>query len=168
MANTYTLIASSAIGSGGASSITFSSIPNTYTDLQLLLSLRGSGNTATVGLNLYYNSNTSNYTYRRIDGSGSSLDSSAGSVPSTAILQGGNSTANTFGNYSIYIANYAGSTNKPSSSNAVNENNGGQEYATLSSTLWSNTSAITSIELSPSSGTILQYSTAYLYGIKNS
>lgn len=165
MPNTFTLIASSTVGSGGASNIEFTSIPQTYTDLQILISARGSGNTATVGLNLYYNSSTTSYTYRRIDGSGTSPDSSGAASPSAAILQGGNSTANTFGNYSMYIPNYTGNTNKFASSDAVNENNATQEYAVLSNTLWSNTSAITSIQLTPTSGTILQHSTAYLYGI---
>lgn len=168
MPNTMTLISSVNVGSGGAASIEFTSIPSTYTDLQILVSARGSGNTATVGLNLRYNSSTTNYSYRRLDASGSQLDSSGGSVPSIAILQGGNSFANTFGNYTINIPNYSGSTGKSASSICANENNVQQEYITLSSTLWNDTSPITSIQLVPSSGTILQYSTAYLYGIKNS
>ena len=166
MPNTMTLISAVTVGSGGAASIEFTSIPSSFTDLHILASVRGSNNIATTGLNLRYNSSTSNYTYRRIDGSGTTADSSSGATPSIAVLQGANATANTFGNYSIYIPNYTANINKSAVGQAANENNGTNEYITLSNTLWSDTSAITSIQLVPSSGTILQHSTAYLYGIK--
>ena len=42
MANTYIKIASNTVGSGGVSSITFSSIPQTYTDLVIKASVRTS------------------------------------------------------------------------------------------------------------------------------
>jgi hypothetical protein len=168
MSKKYQCIAEVVAGSGGVSSLNFTSIPDTYTDLQILVSLRASGTIATIGLNLYYNSSNSGYSYRRIDGSGSSVDSSTAGAPSIAIAQGGNATANTFGNYIIYIPNYAGSANKTATSESVNENNATQEYASLYAHIWANTAAITSIQLTPSSGTLLQYSSATLYGIRKS
>ena len=82
---------------------------------------------------------------------------------------GGTATANTFGNMEIYIPNYAGSSNKSVSVNQVGEDNAATAYATLLAGLWSNTAAITSIKLTPFSGgaSFVQYSTAYLYGVKN-
>jgi hypothetical protein len=81
---------------------------------------------------------------------------------------GNGATASTFGNGEVYIPNYAGSTNKSMSADGVSENNGTEAYTDLIANLWSNTSAITSILLYPDSGTWQQYSTATLYGIKNS
>ena len=48
MATTYTLISSVTVGSGGAASIEFTSIPSTYTDLVLKLSARSSRNVSTL------------------------------------------------------------------------------------------------------------------------
>jgi len=167
MANTFELI-SSYTATGSVASISFASIPATFTDLCIKVSVRGSNNIGTASLRLRYNSATTNFTNRRIDGSGSSVDSSSGSDGAIAILQGGDATANTFGNYDIYIPNYAGSNYKSASSDTVNENNAATEYATLYAHLWSQTTAISSIELTPSAGTLSIYSSAYLYGIKNS
>jgi hypothetical protein len=77
-------------------------------------------------------------------------------------------TANTFGNTDIYIPNYAGSANKSVSVDTVEENNGTTARALLGAILWSNTAAITALGLTPVSGSFVQYSTATLYGIKNS
>jgi hypothetical protein len=86
-----------------------------------------------------------------------------------AWTESSSTTANTFGNFELYIPNYAGSTNKSVSSDYVNENNatGGISYGLLAN-LWSNTAAINAISLSIYGGTnFAQYSTAYLYGVKN-
>jgi hypothetical protein len=168
MSKKYQCIAEVIVGSGGAASIDFASIPGTYKDLQVFVSVRGSNNIATTGLNLRYNSSTSGYSYRRLDGSGSSTDASTAASPSIAVQQGGNATANTFGNYTIYIPNYAGNLNKSASSDSVNETNATQEYSSLYAHIWADTAAITSIQLTPSSGTLLQHSSATLYGIRNS
>ena len=76
-------------------------------------------------------------------------------------------TANTFGNGDIYITNYASSNTKTVSIDGVTENNATGSFAILSTGSWT-TTAITSIKLESDGGTIAQYSTAYLYGIKNS
>ena len=172
MANTFELIASSTVGSGGASSIDFTSIPSTYTDLCLVTSLRTSG--TSVG-NAYgtFNGSTSGYSNRVLQGTGSGVSSFSGL--STAFYAGifntGTQTSNTFASTQIYIPNYAGSNNKSISTDNVTENNATEAYARLIASLWSNSAAITSISLFPESsvpyGTFVQYSTAYLYGVKN-
>ena len=168
MANTYTLISSVTVGSGGASSIDFTSIPGTYTDLVIKLSARSTSATADVKIN--FNSITTGYTRLALQGDGSSTPTSSSASDSwIGAIPGSGQTANAFGNTEIYIPNYAGSTNKSFSVDVVTETNATQAYATLLARLWSNTAAITSISLSALAGslTFAEYSTAYLYGISN-
>jgi hypothetical protein len=66
----------------------------------------------------------------------------------------------------VYIPNYAGSAYKSISIDAVDENNASSAYSVLTAGLWSNTAAITSLRLTDNNGGYLQYTTAYLYGIK--
>jgi hypothetical protein len=77
-------------------------------------------------------------------------------------------TASTFANNEVTIPNYTSSNFKSYSVDSVTENNATQAYAIFVAGLWSNTAAITSITLGLSSANFVQYSTAYLYGIKNS
>ena len=167
MANTFELIASSTVGSGGASSIDFTSIASTYTDLVVKLSVR-INNTSTAYSTIEFNGSAASFSCRWLDGSGSAA--SSGTTPSnTAFVSNwSGATASTFSNAEIYIPNYAGSTNKSYSSDSVTENNATAAYADLIAGLWSNTAAINQITLKPPSGTsFVQYSTAYLYGVKN-
>ena len=169
MANTFELIASSTVGSGGASSIDFTSISSTYTDLCLKVSARG--NYAGVGgtLKIEFNGSTSNLSSKLLESSGSSAYSY--NATSTLQIAGGtnaNNTASTFGNAEFYIPNYAGSTNKSVSIDGTGENNATENYQGLTAGLWSNTAAITSIKLVIVAANFVQYSTAYLYGVKNS
>jgi hypothetical protein len=165
MANTFVKIASVTVGSGGAATIDFTSIPSTYTDLVVKLSARV--NVADDQTWITLNSSTSGFSNRVLYGDGSTAAST-----SVARFIGYHNrsdvTANTFGNAEFYIPNYAGSSNKSMSSDSVWEQNGTTAYQALSASLWSNTAAITSITLTPQSGSYVQYSTATLYGIKNS
>jgi hypothetical protein len=168
MANTYQFIASNTVGSGGVASVTFSSIPSTYTDLCLKISARSE--TTTFALNLTVNGSSSDYSERLLYASSTSVASAdaSGSLINWLDLQNSSaSTANTFSNCDVYIPNYAGSNFKSFSGDTVTENNstsGNNLY--LNAALWSNTAAITSITLTPSSGDVAEYSTFYLYGIK--
>ena len=167
MADTYTLISSVTVGAGGASSIDFTSIPATYTDLLVKLSSR---NTSTGGaIYLRFNGSTSSYTVRYLEGNGAAASSGTDSTYLyVSELNTSSTTASTFSSADIYIPNYAGSTNKSVSADSVSENNATTAYAGIYAGLWSNTSAITQVTLYPSANTFAQYSTAYLYGIKNS
>ena len=173
MATTFIKIASVTVGSGGASSIDFTSIPATYTDLQVLLSVRSSttGGNAWVGLKLRFNSSTSGYTDRAVAGNGSTAFSFANTYGNFGFLGDvdmSDNTASTFGNTSLYCPNYAGSQFKSYSSDSVQENNATLAQADLVAGLWSNTSAITSINLTLNTGNFVQHSTATLYGISKS
>ena len=166
MANpTMTLIASVTVGSGGAATIDFTSIPSTYTDLCLKLSARST--TTDEYCNISFNGVTTNlsgiYLY------GSIATPTSGSLVPIFYTDSSATTANTFGNGEIYIPNYSGSANKSMSIDSVTENNATGASKILQAGLWSNTSAINRITLTHSgTGIFVQYSTAYLYGISNS
>lgn len=169
---TYTLIASNTVGSGGASSVTFSSIPSTYTDLCLKVSSRSDA-TGSAWRNYTIAFNGTSYllngTGRGLYGTGSAAGSETITVPIGQFSTSDSATSNTFSNSEIYIPNYNGSTNKSFSGDSVTENNATAALAYLVAGLWSNTAAITSITVGNESTAIFkQYSTAYLYGIKNS
>jgi len=148
------------VGSGGAASITFDSIPDTYTDLKVLVSGRCSttDTTATIAFNT-----GGTYTRKTLVGSGSAASSNTSAVD-FRISQSGD-TASTFGNSEIYIPNYAASTTKSYSVDAVNENNATAAFQAITAGLWNQTAAITSIVLTPGSGDFVEHSTATLYGI---
>lgn len=165
---TYFKIASVTVGSGGASSIDFTSIPSTYTDLCIKTSLRSAAASVNPGLLIKFNGSATGFTGRNVYGNGSSAASYSDTSGEIGTLAGNNATASTFGNAEIYIPNYAGSTNKSFSVDSVNENNATSASQYLYANLWSNTAAITSITLlSGGSVNLLQYSTATLYGISN-
>jgi len=165
---TYNLIASQVVGSGGASSVTFSSIPNTYTDLKVVASTQQTGAATTASLNLTLNGSSSGFTYRALQGSGSGASSINGSTGYWGQGDAASATANTFGNAEFYLPNYTSSNYKSISADTVDENNIAAAYAQFTALLWSNTAAITSVSLVSGNGNWAQYSTFYLYGIKNS
>lgn len=168
MPNTFTLISAQTL-STAAATVTFSSIPQTYTDLQLVISSRTTHAAAANDLALKFNGSSSSYTQKYIIGTGSSAVSGSQTYGQIGISPGTGSTATTFGSNFTYIPNYTGSQSKSFTSDDVYENNGTQAYQSFWSNLWANSSAITSIEVYTSaSGNFAQHSTFYLYGIKNS
>lgn len=168
MAFTYKAIATVTVGSGGAANIEFTSIPGTYTDLALRTSLRCT--VADNAGNIYLNTSSLNFSWLGIhfDGVNSLPISVRSNNNFDAHMVPSGDTASTFSNEEYYFVNYAGSTNKSFSIDSVSENNGTYSQFRLRSFLWSNTAAITGIKIAPSSGNYAQYSTATLYGIKNS
>lgn len=169
MANTFVKINTVTVGSGGAGSITFSSIPQTYTDLCVKMSLRLTNAVDVYGMVVSVNGTTTNsgFNWRRIMGTGSSASSTGATSGYTSDVPGSVFTANTFGSTEIYIPNYTGGGTKAMSIDDVSENNGSLAYQTMNGLRWNTTSAITSLVFS-TGGTFAQYSTATLYGIKNS
>ena len=166
MAVTYRLIETVTVGSGGAASIEFGSIPQTYTDLVVVVSGR-----TTQAANqdsdvvIRFNGSSSNLSYRSIRGNGT------GAASQTAyfgFLNGNSATASVFGSFSAYIPNYASSTAKSVSVASVTETNATDAYQALGAILWNDTSAITSLRILSTSSNLVQYSSASLYGIKNS
>ena len=168
MPNTYTLISSNTVGSGGAASVTFSSIPATYEDLCVLISARTNRAFEVDGISVNFNGSSANFSSRYLEGYGTSAYSATGTT-FAGTASGNTATSNTFGNSLLYIPNYTSANYKSFSADGVGENNGTFGLLNLVAGLWSNTAAITSITVLPTTGTSFnQYSTFYLYGIKNS
>lgn len=176
MANTFELIASSTVGSGGAANIDFTSIPSTYTDLVIKLSGRSTVSGDWEDMKIAFNGSTTDaqYYWKAVYGySGSTVGSNQGNGNSNARLQGNVSgstaTANTFGTWEMYVPNYAGSNQKSVSTDFASENNSTGTLLGFATNLWNQTSAINRVTLTTSGGNNLaQYSAAYLYGVKNS
>jgi hypothetical protein len=168
MANTMTLIASQTLASA-VSSVTFSSIPSTYTDLQLVVSARGTTQYDNGGYVYYFypNGATTNLSMKYLNGSGSAATS--GSDTSAFVyMTPSDYTASTFSNNSIYMQNYTSSNYKYYSTDSVMENNATAANRSLQAGLWSQTTAISSLTLTTASANFAVYSSFYLYGIKNS
>ena len=170
MANATQVLINSATANGSQTSITFSSIPSTYTDLLVQISARSTVTGSTESIYYYYNGANSNNNDRYMLGSGSAASSNQQLVAYGGELDTGNQTANTFSSHEIYIPNYSSTSNfKSSSVNSVEENNGTTCYMAMAGNLWSSTAAITSITITTSgSNDFVSGSNFYLYGIKNS
>jgi len=169
---TYQLISSVTVGSGGASTIDFTSIPGTYTDLCIKFS--GKSNFASVendGFAFRFNGDTgANYSRRSVYATGTNATnlSNTGLTFGYAGPLNGTSATNIFTSLDMYIPNYLSSNFKNISIDLVNQANQTGINAFLTAAIWSNTAAITSITLFDYSGSNLaQHSTAYLYGISN-
>jgi hypothetical protein len=168
MANTFVKIATVTVGSGGAASMAFTSIPSTYTDLCVKISARTNRASLADAINAALNGSSANFTYKLLEGDGVSAYSASGTTGLVGVATAATATASTFGSAEFYVPNYAGSTNKSISVDSVIETNAVTAYADLNALLWSNTAAITSITLTPAFGSFVQYSTATLYGISKS
>ena len=168
---TMTLIQSVTVPSGGSASIDFTSIPSTYTDLCLKVSLRDTNAGAAIDGGIRLNGATTNYSWKQVKGNGAASSSSGGTTETLIyawLHDGAGATASTFANIDIYIPNYAGSSAKSISFDGVQENNATTAYAVLSAGLWNSTAAVNQVTIVTSGTAFAQYSTAYLYGIRNS
>jgi hypothetical protein len=161
----YTLIERKELISS-ASSISFDGIPQIYTDLIVKMSLRydGTPGNAQQPTSISFNGSGSSKTSRYLRGDGSSplgltYTELYDWIPTTT------TTANTFSNGEIYIPNYTGSTNKSASIDSVIENNGTSSWLHTGALLWSNTAAITSIQISGIAYNFVAGSSISLYGI---
>jgi hypothetical protein len=177
MANTFELITSSTVGALGAGAVDITGIPSTFTDLVIKWSAR-TNNSNLFGYNyIYFNGSQTSYTAAKVlEGTGAGVSSYNQATTYAANLDsvGNNATGSTFENSEMYIPNYAGSNNKSFSIDAVGENNGTTAYSQLIAGMWSNSAAINRITFSTSATLLtggipqfMQYSTFYVYGVKN-
>lgn len=160
MAVTYEAIATQTLGSS-TSSVTFSSIPQTYTDLHIVFNGTSSAAGA-VGLGFRFNSDSSgNYSYRILYGSGSSA----------AINYSSNTTEGYFGNVwttqATSTADILGYSSSNTYKTVLARTDGAANRVALWASTWRSTSAITSLEiLTTNSDTYQAGSIFTLYGIK--
>ena len=170
LASTYTPIASQTLGSAAAS-VTFSSIPSTYTDLVLVIA--GKNTASGYGWGLQFNSDTgADYSWTMMEGSGTAATSTrgggTGATGQSIYFVSNQGISDSQGNAIVNIQNYANTTTYKTP--VLRENNpSSTTYPGLSASvgLWRNTSAINAVTLMvPAAGTtIAAGTTATLYGI---
>lgn len=160
--STYTPIYSQTLTST-ATSITFSDIPTTFTDLVLAISIIPSG--AGLSPQIRVNGDSgSNYSYTTLYGNGTSALSARGSGNNTTYLYYANSpTSGTTAQYNVQFQNYSNATTFKTMLHKLSVT--GIE-STLQCVLWRNTSPITSIQIFTSASSFASGSTFTIYGIK--
>jgi hypothetical protein len=163
----YVLLEKITVGAATASSVTFSNIPQTgYTDLVVKVSARSNRAALDEGLNIKFNGSSASFTVKVLYGNGSSAGSFGGSYGGVGSIPSTGMTANTFANTEIYIPNYTSANYKSFSADSVAENNATYAETYVTSGLWSNTAAITSMDVyAGNGGSFVQYTTFYLYGV---
>ena len=168
----YESIATVTVGSGGAANVEFTSIPGTYTHLQIRGIAKDDGGTANTRFLVFrFNSDTgSNYAWHTLQGEGSVVNTNDGPSENYAYISGINEgTANVFTAFVIDILDYA-NTNKYKTARGLGGfDANGSGLITFNSSLWQNTNAITSITLDARAtllGNFEQYSHFALYGIR--
>jgi hypothetical protein len=156
------------VGSGGAASVSFNSIPQGYTDLVVKMSVASVYSGGYDSLGMYFNGSQANESNTNLQGNGSSASSQRSTYRSIALINSiGFGGANVFSNGEIYIPNYAGANYKQVIVDLVAENNGTTGFQYMTSMLWSQTAAITSLsfDTATSGQNIAQYSKFSLYGV---
>lgn len=163
-------IATVSVGSGGQSTVEFSSIPATYKHLQIRGIARSNRAAfASDPLLIQVNSDTAtNYSWHYLVGDGSSASSAAGATQSsmTNYLIANNTVSNVFGAFVIDVLDYANTNIYKTFRSLMGVDNNGSGFISLNSGNWRSTSAITSIKLTAQNGDLMQYSHFALYGIK--
>lgn len=169
--NSYKSIDTKIVGVGGIASITFTSIPSTYKNLQIRLLGKSNRVDANEAIGIQFNGDTgNNYGTHGIWGDGASAATAQLNYPSSAISLpwvAGSLSTNAWGVGILDILDYT-STNKNKTVRGLQGyDNNGSGQAGFGSGLWTNTSAITSITIKPFYGTLWnQYSHFALYGIE--
>jgi len=166
LAATYTPIASVTLGAA-TSSVTFSSIPQTYTDLILVNYFA----TTTVNEDAYvqFNSDTgSNYSRTHVRGNGSTAGSGRASNQTYCLidLDSSGSTLNSGLQTITHFMNYSNTTTYKTLLSRSGTLGGSYTGTTLLTGLWRNTNSITSILVGCTTNTFVVGSTFNLYGIQ--
>jgi hypothetical protein len=166
----YESIATSTVGAGGATDVTFLSIPSTFKHLQIRGIMR---NTASndYTLRAQFNSDTSaNYARHTLKGNGTAASALGEANQSYMTLDEmsplSSNTANTFGAIVWDVLDYA-DTNKFKTSRILGGfDANGVGRILFDSALWRSTSAVTSVKIYMAADNLAQYSSFALYGIK--
>ena len=164
----YVSIATTTVGSGGAANVEFTSIPASFTHLQVRGIARSNGTLD--GFTARFNSDTnSNYTRHRVYGNGANVPAD-GNAPRTNITLADGALpgtgSNIFAPVVFDIVDYANSNKYKTLRSLGGTDNNGSGTIWLNSGSWMSTSAITSIKIEPGDGSWVQYTEFALYGIK--
>ena len=169
MATTYQLINSNVLSTTTAS-VTFSSIPGTYTDLVVRWSARLDNGSVDERFTLNSTGGTSHsetiLKWNPVVYKASGRATGIGYVETMAVSSSW--TPYTFSSSEAYIPNYANTSyKKPFSVISMTENNDADAWCTSVAGLLNTTSAVTSITIKPTTGNYVAGSSFYLYGISN-
>ena len=171
MLETMTKLQTVYLSSGSQGTISFTNIPQTYTDLCVKVSVRSTyASTYYDNMLLTFNGSSSGYSFARGIGIGNGISTDGpfatqgniyiGEVPAVT------ATTSTFSNNEIYLPNYSGNTPKQVNVDKTLENTSTTYILGMVVGLWNNTSPINSINLSLASGSFAQFSEVTLYGVK--
>ncbi len=164
---TFTKIQTVSVGAAGSTGINFTSIPQTYDDLCVFISARCSSGTISNSLSVQPNGQTTNQKSETIRGNDTNKISFLDTAASATRINGGTSTAGIFSAIELYISDYSStSLNKIMSAKGSAENNAASAFIEYAVSTWASTAAITSLNLYASGNTMIELSTATLYGIK--
>jgi hypothetical protein len=166
-------IASQTVGVGGASSITFSSIPQTFTHLQLRCFSRSVASESADQIAIEFNSDVTqaNYSFHQLDGNGSATDpyGSGSLYIYTTMTSSGTSPSNIYGVGIVDILDYANTNKNKTVRTITGHDQNGSGRVGLQSGGWYSTAAITSFSLVyQSTGGFVDGSRFDLYGISTS
>lgn len=163
--NSFESIATVNVGAGGASYVEFTSIPQTFTHLQVR-AMTNAASASWVVLTLNGDTTTNNYAHHRLgsDGASSILGSNIGNSATNYVFT---SYPHTGGSV-IDILNYSNSTRNKTvrGLHAHKSDSTTEGEVNFMAHLWMNTNAVTSIKFSLPSTTFNQYTTFALYGIR--
>ena len=166
----YESIQTVTVGGGGAANIEFTSIPATYSHLQVRGIARGTTASSLVLVRFQLNSDTgSNYARHILTGDGSSVGVAADAsqtVGGVGNIPAASASASIFGTAVLDVLDYANTNKYKTVRSLAGNDRNGSGVVGLFSSLWVNTNAITSIKVFPASDNFAQYSTFALYGIK--
>jgi hypothetical protein len=167
----YESIATGVVGSGGAPSVTFNTIPSTYKHLQI----RGIARAASGGVNaiaIRLNSDTgANYAWHLLYGTGSGNAQAASTASTATALMSyqanpTNDGTGVFGASITDILDYANTNKNTTVRNLSGRDGNGTGEIGLWSALWANTAAVTTVALISSGANFAEGTTFALYGIK--
>jgi hypothetical protein len=156
----------------GSTTASFTNIPQTYTDLLIVLNARANGFNGSE-IYLKFNDSTTSYSSKFMwkDGNTTSLVSGTLGISTSifaGIITGAQAGTNSYGSGQIYIYRYTDAVTKFCNADIASERSSTSDtWYTMSSGGWSNNAAITKIDI-VCSHSFLGTSTVYLYGIKNS
>jgi hypothetical protein len=167
MASSITKIQTITVGSGGAISIDFTNIPQTYTDLKIVYSARDSAAYGTLRVAYNNDGTVGNYAYRQFYREATTVVGDSQNELFFGNVAKNTYTASTFGTGDVYIANYASSSlSKPTLGDAASQTNGTTAIVGNFLGNYAPTTAITRVTLSLFSGSnFTEFSSATLYGI---
>lgn len=160
------------VNPSGTGTVTFSSIPSTYTHLQIrLLARTNRAAVSDYGIVTFNSDSGANYSYHYLQGDGSSATAGSSTNSNYVFMDkfaASNAGSNVFGTVILDVLDYTNTNKYKTTRSLGGYDNNGDGVIELTSGNWRNTNAITSITIAPGAGTSFnQYSSFALYGIKS-